>query len=212
MIQYKTTNKLFNGQYQYKVVLIVPGASMFRSGKMNVTSKLLNEVDLSKSAATATFYRANIKNQSDLDYCFQLCKALSKLEDIHLRVESPWVAVYTNSKKDVDKLVKLDEDRVKYVSAPPVNAPLEEGTIILPKVDFEYKVTLGRNKTEISAFVDWASSNPKVKLTKSCIDHLTRPGGSWGGSYFYITGDKNLLVAKMHLGGIINKIERVLKA
>lgn len=210
MIPYKTTNKLFNGKYQYKIVLIVPGASMFRSGKMDVTFRLLNDVDLTKSAYTATFYRANIKTPDDLDYCFRVCKAISKLEDIHVRVESPWVAVYTNSKKDVDKLVKLDESRVKYISAPA--ATLEEGTIILPKVDFEFKVTLGRNKTELSAFINWAETNSKVKLTKGCIKHLTDPSGSWGGSYFYITGDKNLLVAKMHLGGIINKIERVLKA
>ena len=179
---------------------------------MDVTLKLLEEVDLDRSQYTATFYRANIKNRDDLDFAFKLCRVLSKMEDIHIRVESPWVAVYTNSKKYVDKLIKIDQPRIKYVSVPAANTALEEGTIILPKIDFEFKVTLGRNKSEVSAFVDWARENSKVKLTNSCIDHLTRPGGSWGGSYFYITGEKNLLVAKMHLGGIINKVERVLKA
>lgn len=211
MIQYKTTNKLFNGQYQYKVVLIVPGASMFRNGDMAVTLKLLDQVDLSKAKLTATFYRANVLSKEDLDYDYALCKVLSKLDDIQLRVESPWVAIYTNTKKNVDKLVKIEESRVKYVSVPAANTALEEGTIILPKVDFDFKVTLGRTRKNHSTFIEWAEKSDKVKLTKSCVKHLTTDT-SWGGSYFYITGEKNLLMAKMHLGGDIGKIERVLKA
>jgi hypothetical protein len=35
---------------------------------------------------------------------------------------------------------------------------------------------------------------------------------SWGGTHFYITGDNNLLMAKMHLAGAISKVERIIKA
>jgi len=34
---------------------------------------------------------------------------------------------------------------------------------------------------------------------------------SWGGTHFYITGEKNLLVARMMLGEGINKVEKILK-
>jgi capsular polysaccharide biosynthesis protein len=54
-------------------------------------------------------------------------------------------------------------------------------------------------------------SNKKCKLTKSCIRELEKQR-SWGGSHFYITGNNNLLLAKMHLGGSISKIERIIKA
>jgi hypothetical protein len=58
--------------------------------------------------------------------------------------------------------------------------------------------------------VAWAGTNSKLKLTKSCAKALLKPR-SWGGSYFYITGDNNLLMAKMHLGGCISKVERIIK-
>ena len=210
MIQYKTTNRLFNGQYQYKVVLIVPGASLFRNGDMAVTLRLLKEVNL-QSNSTTLFYKSKINTQEDLDYGFALQALLSKMDDYRLRVENPWISIYTNSKKDVNRLVKLNPDRIKYVSNPPESGNLISGTVILPKINFEYKVTLGKTTHENSAFIEWAQGNNKVKLTKSCIKELTREY-SWGGAYFYISGEKNLLVAKMHLGGSINKIERVVKS
>jgi hypothetical protein len=176
---------------------------------MESTLKQLNEVDLN-NAATLKFYRSAIKTQDDLDYAFQLQAAIKKMDDLELRVENPWISFYTNSKKNVDKLTKIDETRVKYISVP--DGIVESGTIILPKVDFEFKVTLGRTYKEHSAFVDWAEANPKVQLTKSCIKEMLRDQGSYGGAYFYITGEKNLLMAKMHLGGSINKLERIVKS
>ena len=102
-------------------------------------------------------------------------------------------------------------DRVKYISKPPDNATLESGVVMLPKIDFEYKITLGKTTQEHTAFVEWAQNNKKVKLTNSCVRDLAKDR-SWGGTYFYITGDKNVLMAKMHLGSSINKIERIIKA
>lgn len=211
MIQYKTTNRLFKGQYQYKIVLIVPGASVFRNGDMDATLRLLQKIDLNKSS-DLLYYRANIKTKDDLDYAFKLQATLKKLEsDVTVRVESPWVSIYTNSKSCVDTITKINEDRVKYVSCPPETGSLVSGTVILPKINFDYKVTIGKSSHENTAFIEWAQQNDKVRLTKSCIKELSKDQ-SWGGSYFYITGEKNLLVAKMHLGGAINKIERVIKA
>ncbi len=131
------------------------------------------------------------------------------MEEFELRVENPWISIYTDNKKNVDALIKLDENRVKYISRP--EHAISAGTIILPKVDYEFKVTIGKTTHENHAFVEWAESNPKVKLTKSCIKEMLKDQ-SWGGSYFYLTGEKTLLVAKMHLGGSITKIERILKS
>lgn len=208
MIQFKTTKHLFRNKYHYKVVLTVPGASMFRSGDMKATLMLLNEVDL-KNTSTTSFYRARVNSKEDLDYAYSLQKLLSKMEGFELRVENPWISIYTDNKKNVDALIKLDENRVKYISRP--EHAISAGTIILPKVDYEFKVTIGKTTHENHAFVEWAESNPKVKLTKSCIKEMLKDQ-SWGGSYFYLTGEKTLLVAKMHLGGSITKIERILKS
>jgi len=208
-MEFKTTRKLFRGIYQYKIVLVVPGAGLFRHGDMDTLLDNLNKVDLSRPSAHS-YKNSNIKNQEDLDYAFKLQTAFSSMSDIDIRVETPWISVYTSNKKNIDKLINLDKDRVKYVSIPPANSALSEDTIIMPKMDFDFRVTLGKTNNECSAFVSWAETNSKVKLTKSCVRDLSKTR-SWGGTHFYITGDNNLLMAKMHLGGCISKIERIVK-
>jgi len=207
MISYKVTKRLFNGTYQYKIVLVCAGASLFRSGDMDSTLLQLKKIDLNKSSES---WIRSIKTQEELEYCFALQAQLKKLKNIDIRVESPWISIYSNSKSDIDAIANVNTDNVKYISAPSSNS-LEHGTIVLPKIDFEFKVTLGKTSVEHSAFIDWAESNSKVKLTKTCKRDLAKDR-SWGGTYFYITGDNTLLLAKMHLGGSINKVERIIKA
>ena len=204
MIQYKTTKRLFKGTYQYKIVLVCSCAQWFRSGDMDATLASLNSLTSSDKKSGYTY---GPRTQEDLDYAFLLQKQLKKLKDIEIRVESPWVTIYSNSKSDVDSLVKIDPMRVKYVSIP--ETTLEKDTIVMPKMDYEFRITMGKTTKEHSSFIEWAETNNKVKLTKSCKKDLSKDR-SWGGTYFYITGEKNLLLARMHLGGSINKIERII--
>ena len=210
---YKLTKKLFYGTYQYKIVLVCAGASLFRSNDLDAVLESLKEVkkDFGEDDKYLFFKNRNvIRTKEDLDYALKLRYELSLLTDFDLRIESPWVNVYTNSKSAVDKLAKIDNSKVKYISEPPADSELAVNTIILPKINFDYRVTVGRTLQDCTAFVEWADTNSKLKLTKSCKKSLLKPR-SWGGSYFYITGDNNLLMAKMHLGGYISKIERIIK-
>lgn len=210
-MQYKTTTKLFKGIYQYKIVLVCSGAHFFRSGDMASTLESLQQIDLVRNTSGIPNWRHSlIKTQDDLDYALKLQNALSKQPDIDVRVESPWITVYTNNKKNIDILTKLDKDRVKYVSAPAEKTTLEQNTIIMPKMNYDYRITLGKTIQEHSSFVEWAESNPKLKVTKSAKTDLLKPR-SWGGKHFYLTGENNLLLAKMHLGSSIAKIERIIK-
>jgi hypothetical protein len=81
----------------------------------------------------------------------------------------------------------------------------------MTNTDFDYKVTLGKTAQENTSFIEWASANKKVKLTKSCTRDLKKTR-SWGGTHFFISGDNNLLLAKMHLGGSISKVEKIIKS
>jgi hypothetical protein len=193
-MQYKTTTRLFKGTYQYKIVLVCQGSNHFRKSTFEAISQgLLSD---------------KRKNPEDINYALKLQSTLSAMKDIDVRVEAPWVSVYTNNQSDLDKLVKIGEEHVKYISKPA--GSLEEGTVLMPKMDYEFRVTLGKTIQEHTAFIEWAESNSKVKLTKSCINDLTKPR-SWGGKHFYITGNNNLLMARMHLGGSISKVERIVK-
>ena len=200
------------GTYQYKIVLVVAGAQWFRNNDMDATLEFLKKVDITKNSTLGSTWRNTfIKTQEDLDFAFKIQHTLSKLSDLELRVESPWISVYTNSKNVIDTLAKVDPSKVKYICTPPANGQLVAGTIIMPKIDFEYRITLGKTTHENTAFVSWAESNSKLKLTKSCKKELAK-ARSWGGTHFYLTGDNNLLLAKMHLGGSIAKVERIIKA
>jgi len=196
---YKNTIKLFRGKYQYKVVLVCSAAHCFRSGDI-------------QSAIDALVGRSSKshKEVAKVAYALELAEAMSKMADFEVRIESPWVSIYTNSKVDVDTLTKIDQNSVKYVCQPADNANLAVGTIIMPKMNYEYRVTLGKTNQEHSAFIAWADSNKKCKLTKSCIRDLCSTR-TWGGTHFYITGDNNLLLARMHLGECIAKVERIVK-
>jgi hypothetical protein len=199
--------------YQYKIVLVCAGAGLFRTNDLDTVLESLLQVKKDFGEDDKFLFVRNrnvIRTKEDLDYALKLRYELSLLTNFDLRIESPWVNVYTNSKTDVNALINIDKSKVKYISEPPVDSSLEVNTIILPKINFEYKVTVGRTSQDCTAFVMWANTNSKLKLTKSCKTALSKPR-SWGGSYFYITGDNNLLMAKMHLGGCISKVERIIK-
>jgi len=181
-------------------VLVSSYASNFRSGDWD---KCLECIE--KSIIISP------KNSQDKQYALDLYELLSKLTDLEIRVESPWISLYSNNKQDIEHIANIDKSRVKYISRPPETSILTTGTVLMPKMNYDYRITLGKTTQEHSAFIAWANSNKKCKLTKSCIRDLQKTR-SWGGTHFYITGDNNLLLARMHLGGSISKVERIVKA
>ena len=114
-MEYKTTRKLFRGTYQYKIVLVCAGSSWFRNRDMDKIFEELKLIDLQQNQKKSTTWRYQtlIKTQDDLDYTFNLASALLSCSAYELRVESPWITIYTNSKKDIDTLVSLDATKVK---------------------------------------------------------------------------------------------------
>lgn len=207
----KTTKSLFKGTYQYKIVLVCSIASAFRSGDMESTLEQLKKTTLTSKDVYRSLYQPQPKTQEQLDYAFKLQHQIKKLKNIEVRVETPYISVYTNLKSDIDSLIKIDKDKVKYISIPVDGNILVKDTVIMPKIPFEFRITLGKTIQNHSAFVEWAETTQKLKLTKSCKRDLLKDR-SWGGTHFYVTGDNVLLMTKMHLGGSINKIERVVKA
>jgi hypothetical protein len=204
----KTTSKLFRGIYQYKIVLVCPNAHFFRNSDWQQCLHLLQKSSISPGVRQGSL---SFKSIEDKDYALALYEVLSVLVDLNVRIENPWITVYTNNKSHLDDLTKLDKTRVKYICLPPANVSLSSDTVIMPKMNYDFQVTLGKTTQEHSAFISWAASNQKLKLTKSCIAALTR-NRSWGGTHFYVTGDNNLLMSKMHLGGSISKVSRIIKA
>jgi len=193
------------GKYQYKIVLVLAGAFWFRGRDLDYALERLNSVDLDSGQQP---WHYTIKTHDELNYAYKIHNILLKLDNYMIRVESPWLSFYSNSHKDIITLSKIDKNKVKYISSPAEVGRLDKGTIVMPNTHYDFKVTLGKTTTSYQHFVDWAAEHPKFKLTKTCIRDLGK-NRSWGGSYFYVSGDNSLLMAKMHLGGCINKVERI---
>ena len=202
-IPIKETKRLFIDKYGYKIVLVVPAAHWFRGGDLNFALNQLTGFNLQDKNPPWS----KIKTQADLDYCFSLYKTLFALSDYELRVEAPFLSVYTNNPKHIDKLLKLDEDRVKYISKPPAT-PLEQGTVIMVREGWEYKVTLGRTNDRHTNFIEWADKTGAVKLTNSAKKSLERMS-SWGGAHFYVRDERALTMSRMFLGAGIGRIDRI---
>lgn len=200
----KETVSLFANKYKYKIVLVCPVSGWFRGNKLDFVLEKLNEGVFPPWV--------KIKTQADIDYCFALQRLMSTLSDYELRIESPRINFYTNTTANIEKLAALDEDRIKFVCLPNKTSPnLEENTVIVKTLDYNYKIHLSATKQDYQNFLNWCDGNDKLRLTNRAKKDLSR-GTSWGGGYFYVKDDKTLTMVRMFLGAVISKVETVIKA
>lgn len=196
-------------KYQYKVVLVCPAASWFRGNQLDNVYENLTSLDNPGNKQPSWF---KPKTQEEIDFCWSVYKMLVTLDDYTIRVEHPLLNIYTNTSTNIEKLAGIDPGYVKYLSLPSRTAPvLTTDTVIVKNLDFDYKVTIGRTRKEHQTFVNWTENNSNIRITNKCKKDLLK-NASWGGSYFYVKGDKTLTMVRMFLGGEIGKIEHVIKA
>lgn len=203
MILYKDTVKLFQGKYQYKIVLICTGVGVFRGNDLDRAFVKLSNL----SVETNTIWkRAHLLTQKDIDYLFDVYQTLRTIDDFKLRVESPWLSIYLKDETDLIKIKNINKDRVKLIYQPKVSLQENEIVSTLP---FDYKVSIKTTKQGYNAFVDWAKQFDTIRLTNSCTDILKNGRNYSSGSYFYVRGEKTLTMTKLHLGNLIRKVEKI---
>jgi hypothetical protein len=200
----KHTDKLFHGKYKYKIVVSTSVAGWFRGNNLDYTLKCLNDTG-------GHFYRS--VNSVEKTYARELYNVALHMEDWTIRVETPFISFYTNNEADLEKIVKIDNQRIKYVSIPDPTSQdkLINGIVLVKTLDFDYKITMGSAKQNLSSFVNWSKDNPKVRLPKRAQKDLVKDY-SPGGSYFYVKDAKSLTMVKMFLGSYITKVETVVRA
>lgn len=206
-IQIKQTTKRFNNKYKYKIVLVSKASGWFRGCDFEkVTEGLLaqNEAITNPWAIKLT--------ADEKQYTQALVTTFKKLTDYEIRVESPFISFYTNTAGNIEKIAKLDSERVKYVSLPVdgTEAMLDQGKIIVKNLDFGYKVTMGRTRQNFSNFVEWCEGKDKIRMPARAKADL-RKNNCWGGSHFYVKDEKTLTMVKMFVGGCIHSVESVTK-
>jgi len=205
----KDTLSLFSNKYKYKVVLLCPLASWFRGNELTNVAERIE--DLKNRGVHPQWTK--LKLPDDIAFTKQILKTLESFgQNYDLRIEQPFINFYTNEPSYVEKFANISPERVKYVSMPNKNNPdLVAKSVIVKKLDFDYKIFMGRTRKNYADFVAWSEGNKKVKLTPTVKKHLLRDR-SWGGSYFYVKGEQTLTLVKLFLGSDIAKIDNVIKA
>lgn len=197
------TDRLFQGKFKYKAVISSGLAGWFRGGNLERVNLLVEHGDYySRNATTA-----------EKAYAKKLLTLLKNLEDWQIRIETPYISLYLNDLKDLESIVKASSSRIKYISLPDPNSEskLTNQTILVKKLDFSYRVTVGATNQNYLSFVNWCKDNPKVRLPKRAAKDLSKDY-SPGGGYFYVKDDKSLTMVKMFLGRTITKVENVVRA
>lgn len=207
-VKVKDTVSLYLNKYQYKIVLIYPAANWFRENDLDTISAKLNNVR--KGGRMPPWLK--FKNVDDQQYCIDVCKILKDYTDYSVRVEQPLLNIYTNDQSQIEHLAKIDADRIKYICIPNKNHPsLKENTVIVKKLDYDFKVFVGRTRKSYPEFLGWCSKNKNIRLTSRLKSDLSR-SNSYGGGYFYVRGENTLTMVKMFVGSEISKIEHIIKA
>lgn len=205
-IQVKRTSKLFANRYKNKAVIITAFSGFFRGNNLQFAEKKLKECGSDPKNYPAWARKAT---PSDVDYGLKLCKFLNSIENYTLRIESPFLSFYTNDDTDLKAITSIDTNYVKYVSIPENN--LEENTIYLRRINYGFRITMGKTSQSHDNFIKWCEKNDKVKLPKKSKKDLTETS-SWGGYYFYVKDEKSLTMVKMFLGSDIARIDRVIQS
>lgn len=206
IVQTKHTSRLFNKKYKYKIVLLTKGCGWFRNNDLeNVKKQVDNYSDSNYSWAPKL-------NNDDLIFIRKLYGVLKKASDYELRIENPLLSLYTNTESLIESVASIKPDIVKYVSFPkPGSEQILEGNgVITKRLDYDYKITVGRTRKSFPDFLNWAGGLSKVRLTKRTKQELAKEK-SWGGYYFYVKDDKTLTMVKIFLGTHIQSIEKVIK-
>ena len=207
-VKIKDTVKLYLNKYQYKIALVCPASNWFRGNDLDVVSAKLD--DVKKGGYCPPWLK--FKSVDDQQYCIDVCKTLKNYTDYSMRVEQPLLNVYTNDQSQIERLARIDADRIKYVCVPNENHPsLRENVVIVKKLNYDFKVFIGRTRKSYPEFLSWCSKNKNIRLTSSVEDDLSR-NSSYGGGYFYVRGENTLTMVKMFVGSEISKIEHIIKA
>jgi hypothetical protein len=199
-MQINTTKKLYKGKYQYNIVLVCAFSHVFRGPDSNAYFNRINREE--KLLNTNNTWRSPL----DLAYTMEIYNKLADMDDYSTRVEFPTVTIYTNEYSNIIRLRDINVDKVRSISMPPAN--LTAGTVYMPTMNYEFRVTIGRTEKQYLDFLEWADAINKLRVTNGCREMLLQQA-SYGGGHFYVTGENMLLMCKMQLAGIKLTVDRI---
>lgn len=227
-IRVEHTTKKFFGRYLYKMVVFAPGGRAIDS-KRGIAADVQHRIDIQKDTVKTSWwwYRNPNLDQANIEQLEQLncIKANRKSLNILVRIEEPYVQIYSESLEQLQNIVdqylgnfKSSVNAIAYPEDHVVDA-LNSGAIIRKKdIGYRYKVTLrdGRydtdNKVAVLNYLTELDESV-AKLPTSCYMMLAKNYGYIWNCYFYtndpsVTSFLSLIVPGM----VLNIHELVIEA
>lgn len=207
MLKTKVTKQLFKGKYPFAIKLKLIGLFYFTSiQKIEEFEKNILEYYATNDPIWCAYFH-NRSSEEEVNHTKLVINYLKNLINYDVRVEIPFLTIYTHSETILNNIINLVPKNVHQISKPPINMLLKPNEIYSPTIPFEYKVNIRGNKQDNSSFLEWARESPNVQLTEGCRFDLSRQLPH--GSYFYVSGDDNLFLAKLYLGSQIKQILKI---
>lgn len=205
----KPTVKLFGGTYQYKVVLRTVAANWFRSENFNKIPDRVADPKIAAKVLPLSNGARYVSLEQTLEYVSALYHILNQDRTSYsTRVEYPILSIYSNDELLIEQLVNVDCTNVKYICQPLAGSTLHTNTIILKRVPFKFKVTIGRTFQSYDSFLKWCEQSEKIRITKATIRNLAK-ANSFAGGFFYVKDDAALMMVKIFFGNCITKVETI---
>lgn len=203
MLLYNTVKKLYKGEYKYNIVLRLWNGDIFRGKDKRKYTREFNYT-----------INQNIKPhwshiKAELGFLPQIYEYIMAMENFATRFEQPRLHVYTNNYDDILGLINTVPENIIVSIGLPAEG-LEKGMVYMPDTPYEFRVTLGSITNVNTEFVEWAEGNKNIKLQPRTKSNLVSPGIYNSGTQLYVTGERNLLFVRLHLGNVNLTVERIL--
>ena len=210
-----STTSLFYNKFLFKLRIKNSVGSIFRHANLRWAKSKLDEMQQAAEAdmpIRSPFFhglRETVKPvslETFMDACI-IYKAIERnRHDCMLRCEGHTVDIYSNT---IEWLVDLS----KQVNATEFWQPEDDivdilldntNTVVIDKPQkYPYKVYFSNFATP--GFAEYCDKNDNIKIGKIALESVRR-GGYLNGFYFWVTTEKQLMLAKIALGNGISKI------
>ncbi len=203
MPMYNTVKKFYRGVYKYNIVLRLYHGVVFRGKDKR---RYTNAFTVAMNQSTTTMRQPL---RGELEILPQLYEYVMTMEDFATRYEQPRLHFYTNNYSDIEAIRDMiPEELIVSIGLPPDD--LQPGMVYMPEVPYEFRVTLGSVTKVNTEFVEWAEGNKNIRLQPRTKSNLESPGIYNSGTQLYVTGERNLLFVRIHLGNVNLTVERIL--
>lgn len=216
MLKRLETNKLFWGEYLYKISIKNRLATIFRDRNLSHARQVLDRLQQEYEKGLNLYYHLGSREKPITEDHFfdakRLYSTFNKTEGYKIRVESNTLSIYSNDIAWLEKLYSdLDPNSLVSIHKPDPNFidSLEKNTILITEnLGYEYKVTLGYRRGS-PEFAQWADKNPKlIKMGKKAKETMLNNGYVCG-MYFYARDERTLQLCNLMLSNI-SRIDKLI--